>query len=927
MANQPKKYKKFVATAATATLVASAIVPVASAATPSFPDIAGTGYDEAINAIADLGIVKGYEDGTFKPLNTVNRAGVVKFLGKYLVAEGKTLPTYEEATANGFPFTDLDASSDKELVQYAALVKAEEVFNGYQDGSLKPSVEIPRYQMALVLVNAIEAIYGVNVAEEAKKANFVSKITDIEGISNADAIVGLEYAGLTIVEKFDPTRTLNRGQFANFLSRTIEFAADLEVKVASVNAITTKKLELKLNKKLSSLDGLTFDVSRGGTKVILTPTLSEDGKSVILTSAVNLFAGDYTVTVTGADFKEGTNSATTKVEAEKETTLEILTDSAFISDSSEIEFSVKNQYGEEMNVTSSSTGLVATAYDKTAVNDGTGTGLLTLSPVSGKAKFTANFTSAGTVVNNDKVLFTVTYKGLTATKEITATSSPAISSLQLGTPAPLAGKTRITVGETIELPYSSVDQYGKSIKLGSHTGSGTDDVENVGDWVFTSSNPTVVDIDSISINSDGKFTFVAAGAGKTKITAVNKKTAAVTSTDVEVFGAATASTITLTAPNQLVVANEDVKIAYSAFDQFGAAITPANLNTGDVTLASSNTSVATVEWDGKEIVLSGASAGTTEITATVDGKIVARFSVDVQATAVPTTISGVNLVSKFENTATATLKFEDIQVKDQYGRDYDLVDGDVVSVTHKDTTNDNVTTTLSDAGGDSSEFDNTSDEIVFTGTSSTNNEVVTFTLENGKTFDYTVASIASTDVKSYEVVNPGVIYGNTAHDEDSDYAVTLDIVGKTSAGDKVALVPGKVTSYTTSTPTVAGIVGDTLYGLKAGTTTISAFAGATKLASLDVTVSEAAPVATKVAFEDTTKAITTASGTIANTLTVKDQYDVAITAVGTYSSSNTAVATVAPNGTVTAVANGTATISFVTINGLVATYTVTVSGQ
>ena len=29
MANQPKKYKKFVATAATATLVASAIVPVA----------------------------------------------------------------------------------------------------------------------------------------------------------------------------------------------------------------------------------------------------------------------------------------------------------------------------------------------------------------------------------------------------------------------------------------------------------------------------------------------------------------------------------------------------------------------------------------------------------------------------------------------------------------------------------------------------------------------------------------------------------------------------------------------------------------------------------------------------------------------------------------------------------------------------------
>ena len=44
MANQPKKYKKFVATAATATLVASAIVPVASAA---FTDVAATDSHKA----------------------------------------------------------------------------------------------------------------------------------------------------------------------------------------------------------------------------------------------------------------------------------------------------------------------------------------------------------------------------------------------------------------------------------------------------------------------------------------------------------------------------------------------------------------------------------------------------------------------------------------------------------------------------------------------------------------------------------------------------------------------------------------------------------------------------------------------------------------------------------------------------------------
>ena len=58
MANQPKKYKKFVATAATATLVASAIVPVASAA--SLSDIAGNTHEDAINALVEAGIINGY---------------------------------------------------------------------------------------------------------------------------------------------------------------------------------------------------------------------------------------------------------------------------------------------------------------------------------------------------------------------------------------------------------------------------------------------------------------------------------------------------------------------------------------------------------------------------------------------------------------------------------------------------------------------------------------------------------------------------------------------------------------------------------------------------------------------------------------------------------------------------------------------------
>ncbi|MDI7740860.1 S-layer homology domain-containing protein [Lysinibacillus fusiformis] len=300
MANQPKKYKKFVATAATATLVASAIVPVAaSAATPKFPDV-GSDYADAVNAIADLGIVKGYTDGTFKPLNTVDRAGVVKFLGKFLVAQGKTLPSYEAATSKGFPFSDLTASSDKELVQYAALVKAEGVFTGYTDGTLNPTQAMPRHQMASVLVKAIKVIYGIDLIAEAKTANFVSDITDIKGNVYEEAIAALDFAGLTVATKYDPSRTLNRGQFANFLSRSIDFVAEFEAnkeaQVVSVSAINAKKVEVKFNKEVNkvtaetpatySLVGLV-----GGTT--WTPVLQEDGKTVVLTLN-NAIANDTT---------------------------------------------------------------------------------------------------------------------------------------------------------------------------------------------------------------------------------------------------------------------------------------------------------------------------------------------------------------------------------------------------------------------------------------------------------------------------------------------------------------------------------------------------------------------------------------------------------------------------------------------------------
>ena len=46
-----------------------------------FSDVSGgTRYSEAINFIADQGIVQGYSDGTYKPIKKINRAEFTKII-------------------------------------------------------------------------------------------------------------------------------------------------------------------------------------------------------------------------------------------------------------------------------------------------------------------------------------------------------------------------------------------------------------------------------------------------------------------------------------------------------------------------------------------------------------------------------------------------------------------------------------------------------------------------------------------------------------------------------------------------------------------------------------------------------------------------------------------------------------------------------
>ncbi|WP_339215162.1 S-layer homology domain-containing protein [Solibacillus sp. FSL W8-0372] len=219
MANQPKKYKKFVATAATATLVASAIVPVASAA--SLSDISGNTHEEAITALVSDGIISGYQDGTFKPNKELTRSDVVKLLGKFLETKGyEAAADYKTRPA----FADLTTKTNEELLKYASVVKEAGVFVG-SNGNLLAGDPITRENMAITLVRTVNTVYNVSLEEFVASQDFKGDVTDLNQAKAEarTAISVLDFYDITnpAAPAFNPKGNTTRGQFASFLHKTI----------------------------------------------------------------------------------------------------------------------------------------------------------------------------------------------------------------------------------------------------------------------------------------------------------------------------------------------------------------------------------------------------------------------------------------------------------------------------------------------------------------------------------------------------------------------------------------------------------------------------------------------------------------------------------------------------------------------------------
>jgi hypothetical protein len=314
MAYQPKSYRKFLAGSVSAALVATAVGPVIANAA-SFSDVNPSDSHAAdISALVELGYIKGFADGTFKPYQSITRGQVAKIFARILKEQGVQVPADKKA------FDDVPVDSkDQELVEAAAIVKAAGVMTG-SGGKLNPGQPITREQMAKVLVEAFNL---------TKPANFTSKITDLDkaDASFRDYIQTLEANGVTVVTEYNPKGAVTRAAFASFVKRALDVQEAAKApKVESVSAINSKQIEIKFNKAVDpstvfsnvttgtlntgvvtvkrTVDDTTYtDKNVDSSTDTITGSLSADGKTLTLTVDVTkskYFDGTYAVTVSDA---------------------------------------------------------------------------------------------------------------------------------------------------------------------------------------------------------------------------------------------------------------------------------------------------------------------------------------------------------------------------------------------------------------------------------------------------------------------------------------------------------------------------------------------------------------------------------------------------------------------------------------------------
>lgn len=120
----------------------------------AFSDVPSTvNYAEAVNVLANLGIINGYDDGTFRPDNTITRAEVATIVVN-------TLGLGETKGATVFS----DVPADHWAAGYINTAYGAGIISGMGDGTFAPGANVTYEQVVRMIVSALQYDMAANQA-------------------------------------------------------------------------------------------------------------------------------------------------------------------------------------------------------------------------------------------------------------------------------------------------------------------------------------------------------------------------------------------------------------------------------------------------------------------------------------------------------------------------------------------------------------------------------------------------------------------------------------------------------------------------------------------------------------------------------------------------------------------------------------------
>ncbi len=763
MAYQPNSYKKFVATAATATLVASAIVPVAfadNASTSSFTDV-GDNYKLAVDYLVSNDIASGLTETTFGVNSTIKRGDAAIMLAKALgiVADDK-------APASGFSDVPARATSAINSLKAAGIINGKTATKfGFEDN-------LTRGEVALLLAHA----KAYNLSGDAATLKF----TDV-GTRYASAVAGMVKAGITTgktATQFGTSDAIKRGDYAIFIYRA-EGSPVPNGEVKSVSAINAKTLEVEFKGKVDSAKA-SFEVKKGSSVInVATVTFNEEKTKAVLVFSSKLTAGEYTVNVKG--LSEETLTKTINVAAETVQNIELLATNAPIKAGKAIvSYKVSNQYGEDITsdvtINSPDTNVVVNKTDKTIA--------------------VSNLDLDTTTATPDSRTFTLIHSatGLAKTVTVKATAAAVVSDVQIKGVYNTDGKSLVegtnlaTSSDSYYVEVEAKDQYGNVLKA-TDLASGlylTESNSSIVDVTDATNAPTVVEFTTKeNVKKTGIKLTGTTAAGTNLITLVSSATGAFANHSIVVAESAKVDVVSMNVPD-LVVANEDLLIPVTVTDTKGNNVTDSKKVTNVTAKLGGAAGTFENDKDGK-LFLKFAKADvvvgkTTILVVSPTGKAVSQL-VDVKVAAVPTLIQGLKANVSTAVYVDKVLSAASFIVKDQYGRTVEtLPTGFAVAVKSEGIPSTDLSNVLTFTGLTANAVKKGTEQVIFELTNAS-----TPVANSEKAVSFTV--VEKSDFVSYGIEALPTIYANTnSVDTTVDaYDKEVTVYGLTSGGLKVNL--------------------------------------------------------------------------------------------------------------------------------------------